>query len=205
MTNWIAALHLDPPALTHWLIAAVLLLLGWIVIKAILKVVERALRKSPLDAALYKFISNSIAAVLWVLLIGSLLSWVGVPVSTFVAVVGVVGAAVALALKDSLANVAGGIIILFAKPFKNGDRIHVQNVTGNVDQIDLLYTTLRTPEGEVILVPNGLIGTSVITNAGQDDGAQSGQEQRDHEQSGHEQGGAGQGGGEPSGAAQDDR
>jgi len=82
----------------------------------------------------------------------------------FVTVIGACGAAVALALKDSLGNVAGGILILVNKPFGKGDFIDIAGTTGVVDKIDLLVTILKTPDNKVVSVPNGNISTSVLTN-----------------------------------------
>jgi len=157
-------LNIDMDIFMKGLTALLLLLAGWIVIKIVQSLLRRALKKTPIDPALYKFVSHAAGVVLWVLLIGTLLAWLGVPISTFVAVVGVAAAGIALALKDSLANVAGGIIILFSKPFKNGDFVEVANRSGRVDQIDLLFTTLIAPDDKIVYVPNGLLATSVIVN-----------------------------------------
>lgn len=149
----------------HWGIAALILIAGVVAIKVLMSIVTKALMKSPLDAALYKFICNGLKTILWIVLLGTLLSWLGVPISTFVAIVGVAGAAVALALKDSLGNVVGGFIILLSKPFRKGDFIEVNNVTGKADQIDLLFTTMRTVDNKIVYLPNGLLSTSVIVNS----------------------------------------
>ena len=88
----------------------------------------------------------------------------GVSTGTIVAVLGAAGAAIALALKDSLANVAGGLMIIITHPFKQGDLINVGEYRGRVQSIDLFLTTLRTLNYEIITVPNGLINTSVLVN-----------------------------------------
>ncbi|MEG0157257.1 MAG: mechanosensitive ion channel family protein, partial [Anaerovoracaceae bacterium] len=77
---------------------------------------------------------------------------------------GVAGAAIALALKDSLGNVAGGIMILVTKPFSQNDYIDIGGTTGTVKHIDLLLTTLKTYDNKVITIPNGMVTTSVLTN-----------------------------------------
>jgi small conductance mechanosensitive channel len=147
-----------------WFVAAAMLLLGWVVIKVLNKIVKKALKKSSLDPVLYKFISSALMAVCWIVLIGTVLSYVGVPLSTFITVLGVGGAAIALSLKDSLGNIAGGVIIIISKPFKKGDFIEIDKVVGKVDQIDLLFTKLLTIDNKVIHIPNGTLGTSMIMN-----------------------------------------
>ena len=149
---------------TPWLIAAAMLLLGWIVIKILNKTVLKALKKSVLDPVLYKFICNGIIVICWIILTGTILSYVGIPLTTFITVLGVAGAAIALSLKDSLGNIAGGLIIIVSKPFKKGDFIEVGAAIGKVDQIDLLFTRLLTLDNKSVYIPNGNLSTSVIVN-----------------------------------------
>jgi len=87
-----------------------------------------------------------------------------VPTTPLITVLGAGGAAIALALKDSLGNIAGGLLILVNQPFKKGDEIDIAGNYGAVDQIDLFVTTLRTYDNKVITIPNGTINTSVIVN-----------------------------------------
>ena len=101
---------------------------------------------------------------MWAVLIIAVLTMVGVPAASLVTVLGAGGAAIALALKDSLGNVAGGILILINKPFIKGDVIELGGVTGVVDEIDLMTTQLHTADNKIITVPNGTITTSVLTN-----------------------------------------
>lgn len=140
------------------------LLGGYIVIRILLKIVKKFLDKSTLDVSLHTFILNSLKAVLWIILIVTIFGVLGIPTSTFVAVLGAGGAAIALALKDSLGNIAGGIIILVTKPFKQGDFIDITEVAGVVEHIDLLYTTLKTFDNKVVRVPNGKLTTAVMVN-----------------------------------------
>lgn len=144
--------------------AVLVFVIGLIVFKILMKVCEKALNKSKLDPSLHKFIINSIKIVLIVLLIVTVLGSLGIATSTFVAILGAGGIAIALALKDSLANVAGGIILLVTKPFKKGDYIDIIEVAGIVETIDLFYTTLKTFDNKVIGVPNGKITNSVLIN-----------------------------------------
>lgn len=144
--------------------ALVLLAAGGIIIKILLHAVRKTLAKTSLDPALHKFIINTVKIVLLIMLAITILGYLNIPTSTFVAVLGACGAAVALALKDSLANIAGGIIILINKPFGKGDYVNINGTEGIVDSIDLLVTTLKTPDNKVVSVPNGTITTSVLIN-----------------------------------------
>ena len=92
------------------------------------------------------------------------LSVLGVSPSTIIAVVGAAGAAIALALRDSLANIAGGVMIIITKPFSQNDFIDVGEVSGKVEQIDLFLTTLKTYDYKTITIPNGIINTSILVN-----------------------------------------
>lgn len=144
--------------------AAVVFILGWIVIRIILRLEKKALEKSRLDEALHLFIIKATKVILWIILIITVLQKLGISTASLVAVLGAGGAAIALALKDSLGNIAGGLIILINKSFSRGDTIEVAGTCGIVDSIDLLTTQLHTFDNKVVTVPNGTITTSVLTN-----------------------------------------
>lgn len=150
--------------LTNLGYGVLILVLGWLAISIILQITKKALMKSRLDEALHTFIRNSIKVVLWIIVIIAMLTKLNVPTTSMVAVLSAGGAAIALALKDSLGNVAGGIIILINKPFNKGDTIEVQDTTGIVDSIDLLTTQLHTFDNKVVTIPNGTLTTSILTN-----------------------------------------
>ena len=126
------------------------ILIGLIVIKLILSFARRALKRSSLDVVLYTFIINAIKAVSAIILVTMCLGILGVQMSTIVAVLGAAGAAIALALKDSLANIAGGVMIIVTKPFSRDDYIDIGTVSGKVKDIDLFLTTLRTYDNKTI-------------------------------------------------------
>lgn len=140
------------------------IVIGLIVIKLILSFTRRALKRSSLDVVLYTFIINAIKAVSAIILVTMCLGILGVQMSTIVAVLGAAGAAIALALKDSLANIAGGVMIIVTKPFSRDDYIDIGTVSGKVKDIDLFLTTLRTYDNKTITVPNGLVNTSILVN-----------------------------------------
>lgn len=144
--------------------AAVILLVGFIIIKLILRFIRRALEKSTLDPVLYKFILNIVRIVTYVVLLLMILDTFHLKVTSFLTILGAAGAAIALALKDSLANVAGGIMILINKPFNKDDYIDIGGISGKVQEIDLFITHLITYDNKVITIPNGLVNTSVLVN-----------------------------------------
>ena len=143
---------------------AAIFLVGLIVLNIIVYISKRALKKSSLDESVHKFIINVIRIVLWVVLAVVIISYLGVPTAPLVTVIGACGAAIALALKDSLANVAGGIVILVTHPFDKGDFVDLGKVAGYVESINILTTTLKTRDNKVITAPNGQVNTSMITN-----------------------------------------
>ena len=104
-----------------------------------------------------------------IILVTMCLGILGVQMSTIVAVLGAAGAAIALALKDSLANIAGGVMIIVTKPFSRDDYIDIGTVSGKVKDIDLFLTTLRTYDNKTITVPNGLVNTSILVNHSKED------------------------------------
>lgn len=143
---------------------AATLLLGLIIIKILLTVTRKMLKRSKLDNSLHKFVINAAKTVLAIILITMCLGILGVSPSTIIAVVGAAGAAIALALRDSLANIAGGVMIIITKPFSQNDFIDVGDVNGKVEQIDLFLTTLKTYDYKTVTIPNGIINTSILVN-----------------------------------------
>ena len=149
--------------------AAVVLLLGLILIKILMVFIRRALAKTRLDPAAHTFIANTVRVTLLVVLGVAVLQQLGVATTSVIAILSAAAAAVVVALKDSLGNVAGGFLILVNKPFKRGDEISIvtggtQAATGLVDDIDLMVTRLHTWDRQVVTVPNGIVNTSVVNN-----------------------------------------
>ena len=146
------------------LMAVVVFAVGMVLIKLALKITQKALEKTRLDKSVHKFVMTATRYTLYIILAVVILTSLKVPTAPLVTVLGACGAAVALALKDSLGNIAGGIIILANKPFIRGDVIEVTGITGIVQSIDLLVTTLKTYDNKVITIPNGTITASVMVN-----------------------------------------
>ncbi len=102
--------------------------------------------------------------MLKVLLVISVVSMLGVQMTSFIAMLGAAGLAVGLALQGSLANFAGGVLLLLFKPFKVGDFIEAQSFTGTVNAIQVFNTVLKTPDNKTIVIPNGNLSNGAITN-----------------------------------------
>lgn len=146
----------------------IVIALGLIAMKVLLHIVKKALDHSRFDDVLHAFVLNSLKAVFSLMLVLTVLGYIGIPMTPFITMLGACGAAVALALKDSLGNFAGGILIIFNQPFKKGDFIECSGVTGRVQEINLLYSTLTTPN-RVISMPNGILANQTVINFSEDE------------------------------------
>ncbi|WP_373493651.1 mechanosensitive ion channel family protein [Aquiflexum sp.] len=145
----------------------ILLLVGRYVIRLILRVFGKTLEKYEIDPSLATFLKSFLNAILWVLLIISVATTLGLEMTSFIAIIGAAGLAVGLALQGSLSNFAGGVLILIFKPFRIGDTIEAQGTLGSVETIDILYTKIRNFDNKVVTVPNGALANNSITNFSQ--------------------------------------
>lgn len=143
---------------------ALTVIIGLIIIKIVMSLTRKWLDKSGADPSVYTFVKNAVKVLCVIILVTMCLGLIGIPMSTVIAVLGAAGAAIALALKDSLANIAGGLMIIITKPFNKDDLIDVGEVSGKVEKIDLFLTTLKTYDNKTITIPNGLINTSILIN-----------------------------------------
>lgn len=146
------------------LAAIATLVIGLWVVKLIVKGAEKGLRRGTVDEALVIFLRSLISILLKVMVYITALGVLGVQMTSFIAILGAAGLAIGLALQGSLSNFAGGVLILFFKPFKVGDFIERGNESGTVERIDILHTILRTPNNQIIVVPNGQLANSPVTN-----------------------------------------
>lgn len=154
--------HID--FLIHIGIAIAIVMVGYIIIKVVCSILKKILSKSKLDEVIHTFVINCSRVVLWVIVLVTALNYLGIPPGALLTVVGTAGVAVALALKDSLGNFAGGILIIVTKPFGKGDYIEDYQTAGRVEKIDLLYTTLITFDNKMITIPNGKLANSTVVN-----------------------------------------
>lgn len=153
------------------LLAIIVLLVGRKIIKIIRKFIRKFLEKTTWDEGVKQFFDNLCNAGLHFALIMAVLGKFGITASSVIAVIGSVGLSVGLALQGSLSNFAGGVLILILKPFKVGDYI-VEDTHGNegtVIEIQLFYTKLLTIDNRTVILPNGNLSNTSLTNITQQD------------------------------------
>tara|TARA_R110002167_G_scaffold234471_9_gene439742 strand:- start:384 stop:1220 length:837 start_codon:yes stop_codon:yes gene_type:complete len=123
---------------------------------------------SKVDATLGQFVASILSIILKMVLLISVASMIGIETTSFIAVLGAAGLAVGLALQGSLANFAGGVVILLFKPFKVGDVIEAQGYIGSVASIQIFNTILKTGDNRVVIIPNGALSSSSMVNINQE-------------------------------------
>lgn len=149
------------------LIAIVLFIIGKVVIKYLLKFIDRFMKKANIEISVAKFLNSFFRATFYVVLIVIICGQVGIETTSFVAVISSAGLALGLAIQGSLSNLAGGVLILALKPFKVGDYIYDGSCgkEGTVSRIDLFYTYLNTIDNKKLVIPNGSLANTYIINA----------------------------------------
>ncbi len=151
-------------------IALIILVIGWFIVKYVCKIIDRALRKSGVDPSVAGFVNSLAKFGLLALLAIVVVSKLGVDMTSIIALLTSAALAVGLALQGSLANFAGGVLILVLKPFKVGDFIDDgAGHEGVVTSIEIIYTRLLTPDNKVICIPNGALANSAIVNVTHED------------------------------------
>lgn len=147
------------------LITAILIyIIGIWVIKKMIARIRKIMAKSKYDESLQKFLLNLISWSLKIVLVIVVISRLGVDVTTFAAVIAAAGLAIGMALQGSLANFAGGVLIMIFRPYKIGDFIEAQGIMGAVKEIEIFTTKLITPENKLAIIPNGVMANGNIIN-----------------------------------------
>lgn len=146
------------------LLALVVFIIGRFLIGWVSSLISNQMKKRDIDRDVQPFLRSLISVALNITLLISIAGIVGVQTTSFVAILGAAGLAVGLALQGSLANFAGGVLILIFKPYRVGDLINAQGFTGIVDEIRIFDTTLVTPDNKTIIIPNGALSTGPVTN-----------------------------------------
>lgn len=144
--------------------ALVILLFGLWLARRLSAGLRRLLGRAGVEAILAGFFGNITYAVVLILVFVTVLDAVGVPPTSLLAVMGAAGLAVGLAMKDSLSNIASGVMLIILRPFRTGDVVQIAGITGVVQQVRLFQTELRSFENHAITLPNGQITASPITN-----------------------------------------
>lgn len=156
------------PAVADFGIHLVIALLVWIfgkkLVKLILKLLKKSFQKSKMEEGVSAFLLSIIKFALYFLILIVICQIIGLETSSIIAVLGSAGLAIGLALQGSLANFAGGVLILIMKPFVVGDYIIVGDKEGTVINIDIIYTKLQMVDNKIVIMPNGKLADSDIIN-----------------------------------------
>ncbi|MBP3469091.1 MAG: mechanosensitive ion channel [Lachnospiraceae bacterium] len=149
-----------------FLLALLFLFIGGKLISVIRKILKKSLQRANSEQGVIQFLDSLVKVVLYVLLCIGIASYFGLETTSFIAVLGSAGVTIALALQGSLSNFTGGVLILLLKPFRVGDYIKEDNKgnEGTVTEIQLFYTKLRTIDDKVIVLPNGTLANTSLTN-----------------------------------------
>ena len=156
-----------PSGFFNWqtlLNAVILLLVCLVVIKILMRIVDRMLVKSRVDKTMHTFIRSCIKYLLLFIAILMVAGALGVNVTSLIALLGIFGLAVSLAVQGVLSNLAGGIMVLLSKPFKLGDYVLVGDTEGTIKQIGLTHTQINTLDNKLVFVPNGEVSSGKVTN-----------------------------------------
>ena len=159
-----AFVNLCTNAVGKVLLAIVVWLVGKFIVKKVLTLARNFKALEKIEPNTRTFVLSALKGLLYVILIVSIVSILGIPMASVITVLGTAGAAIALSLQGSLANLAGGIMLVIFKPFKVGDFVEAAGVSGTVKEINLFYTVLNTVDNSRIHVPNGSLMNANITD-----------------------------------------
>jgi len=159
-----AAVMLGAVTLESVLRAALTLLICLIAIRIITNIFKKLLDKPSIEERVRKYALSGIRIVLWLVTILIVADALGIPVTSLVALLSVFTLAISLAVQSVLSNIAGGIVILINKPFKEGDYIDTPNGAGTVSKLTLSYTYLNTPDNLQIVIPNSALSAGKVVN-----------------------------------------
>ena len=146
------------------IIFVLILVIGFKLISTLLKLIQKNKAFNKLDKSVETFLLSGIKIVLQVILLMTSLNYIGIPMTSMLAILGSCGLALGLALQGGLSNIAGGLMILIFKPFKVGDFIDTHSDCGTVKKINIFYTVLLTADNREISLPNGPLSNSAIIN-----------------------------------------
>lgn len=146
------------------LTAAIVYILGCVVNKVIVRLLGKGLKHSRIDKTVHGFLESVVKVTLLCLIIIIVLAILGIPTTSIIAVLGSAGIAIGLALKDSLSNIAGGVIVLMGKTFRVGDYVSINGTEGVVREISIFSTNMVTVDNKSIYIPNGIVANATIVN-----------------------------------------
>ena len=145
-------------------IALVIFVVGKWIAKRVQNTLEKLLRKREVDDVLVDFLGTIASTLIIIVAVIAAVDQMGIPATSFLAVIGAAGLAIGLALKDSLSNFASGVMLVLFRPFGKGDFVDAGGIMGTVDEIHLVSTMLTTPDNKQVIVPNALMYSSAIIN-----------------------------------------
>ena len=151
------------------MLAAVVAIVGYYIVRFINNLVARILERRNVEPTVQSFLKSFVNITLLILLILTVVSTLGVNTTSLAALLASAGLAVGMALSGNLQNLAGGIILLLFKPYKVGDYIEAQGVSGTVKAIQIFHTILTTPDNKELFIPNGALSSGNITNYSKND------------------------------------
>jgi small conductance mechanosensitive channel len=149
---------------TSLVFAVAVIVIGFWIVKRINKLVELTFDKKNYDPSLETFLASTISISLRILVIITALSQLGIEMTSFVALLGAAGLAIGMAFSGTLSNLAGGVMILFFKPYKVGDYIEAQGEKGTVKELRIFNTILITVDNKTVIIPNGPLANGNMTN-----------------------------------------
>lgn len=147
-----------------FVVALVIVFVGKFLAKLISAGTSKVLAHRKVDAAVISFLSSIIYGIVFFVSIIAAISHLGFNTSSLVAIIGAAGLAIGLALQGSLSNFASGVLLITLKPFKTGDFVEVAGIAGIVEEIHIFSTKFRTGDNKTVIVPNGAVTSSSITN-----------------------------------------
>ena len=145
-------------------IAIAIFYVGKMVISLVVRGLHKVMQRQEVDKTLETFVCNLVRMVLLVIVVIAAIGQVGIETTSFIAIFGAAGLAVGLALQGSLSNFAAGVLIVLFRPYRVGDFIEAAGISGSVEQVQILTTILKTGDNKQVIVPNGQIMDSIITN-----------------------------------------
>ena len=162
LENWLT--ELGTGAADKVLGALVVVVIGLLAIRLVMKLVKKTLAKSKLEKAAHTLILSLVRVAMYILLVLSVASALGIDVTGVVALASVLTLALSLALQNMVSNVIGGFTILSTHPFRSGDYVEIAGQAGTVEEINMTYTRLATPDNKHISIPNSAVVAAQIVN-----------------------------------------
>ena len=150
--------------LPNMISALLILVVGFYIARIFSRYVFKLIVKLTNDETLGGFLCNVVFVALFILIIITALTNLGVQTTSIIAVLGTAGLAIGLSLKDSLSNLAGGILIIVLRPFKKNDLVVIGSITGKVQGVNLFQTKLTTPDNQLVIMPNSMVVSAPVTN-----------------------------------------